>query len=111
MKILIPIYIKNCAHPKSKGTEISNSPQKTTHPVRGVTSIDDVALINIEGAGMIGVSGIAARIFDIIQRKNISVILISQASSEYSICFAVANEFADLTLKILNEEEWLKLIS
>ncbi|WP_186644029.1 bifunctional aspartate kinase/homoserine dehydrogenase I [Fluviispira vulneris] len=99
----IPIYIKNSFNSLVKGTEISDKPRTSDHLIKGVTGIDDVALINIEGAGMIGVSGIAARIFSIIQQKNISVILISQASSEHSICFAVAREYAELTLETLSE--------
>ncbi len=98
----IPIYIKNTLNPKGEGTFISNDSENSNYLIKGVTSIEDVSLINIEGAGMIGVSGIASRIFDIIQRENISVILISQASSEYSICFAVSSLNSDKALKALN---------
>ncbi|KAB8033694.1 bifunctional aspartate kinase/homoserine dehydrogenase I [Fluviispira multicolorata] len=105
----IPIFIKNSFKPLLKGTKISDNPQKTENQIKGVTGIDDVALINIEGAGMIGVSGISARIFDAIQQKNISVILISQASSEYSICFAVSKEYSELTLKTLSETLQLEI--
>lgn len=85
----IPIVIKNTNNPAAKGTTISADSKKSVHPVRGLTCVDQVALINIEGSGMIGVSGIAARVFQVMHQANISVILISQASSEHSICFAV----------------------
>ena len=105
----IPIYIKNTFKPNEKGTYISNNPEEHKYLIKGVTCIDDVSLFNIEGAGMIGVSGIAARIFNIIQRENISVILISQASSEYSICFAVPLLNSLNVLKILNNNLEIEL--
>jgi len=99
----IPIYIKNSLKPSAPGTTISSTSKKSPYLIKALTSIDDIALINIEGAGMIGVSGIAARVFDILQQEKISVILISQASSEYSICFAIANQYADTAVKALHD--------
>ena len=61
-------------------------------PVRGITSIDHVVLGRLEGDGMVGVPGVAMRLFGALARRGVSVILISQASSEHSICFAVAPE-------------------
>lgn len=103
MQQQIPLYIKNSFNSAAKGTYITAQPQSTSYPIKGLTSIDNIALINIEGAGMIGVSGIAARVFQILQHEHISVILISQASSEHSICFAVANADADIAEKELKE--------
>lgn len=97
----IPIVIKNTHNPQAKGTDISAAPEKSSHPVRGLSCVDDVALINIEGSGMIGVSGIAARVFQVMHHANISVILISQASSEHSICYAVAKNQAHLAERAL----------
>lgn len=99
----IPIYIKNSFNPTAPGTCIIANAQKSPHPIRGLSSIDDIALVNIEGAGMIGVSGIAARVFQILHQSAISVILISQASSEHSICFAVRKAQATITHEVLKE--------
>lgn len=102
-ELKIPVYIKNSFNPTAKGTYISAASTKSSYAIKGLTSIDHVALINIEGAGMIDVSGIAARIFQVLQQKNVSVILIAQASSEYSICFAVSAQHADLAMNALEE--------
>jgi aspartokinase/homoserine dehydrogenase 1 len=84
----VPIWIRNTFAPEKRGTLICGAPE-SSHPVKGITSIDRVALINVEGAGMIGVPGTAQRLFAALREHAISVILISQASSEHSICFAV----------------------
>lgn len=99
----IPIYIKNSFHPEAPGTCISAAPLKSPHYVKGLTCIDKIALINVEGAGMIGVSGIAAHVFQILHQAAISVIFISQASSEHSICFAVSSEVGDAAVRALKE--------
>ncbi len=84
----IPIRIRNTFAPEHAGTLICGQPT-SNHLVKGITSIDRVALINVEGAGMIGVPGTAQRLFSALREHGISVILISQGSSEHSICFAV----------------------
>jgi aspartokinase/homoserine dehydrogenase 1 len=84
----IPIRICNTFAPDKAGTLIVAAPE-STHVVKGITSIDDVALVNLEGAGMIGVPGTAHRLFGALHEAGISVILISQGSSEHSICFAI----------------------
>ncbi len=84
----IPIWIRNTFAPEKSGTLICAKPQ-SDQPVKGITSIEHVALVNLEGAGMIGVPGTAHRLFGALREEDISVILISQASSEHSICFAV----------------------
>ncbi len=99
----IPLYIKNSFNPSAAGTHISSSPKKSPFLIKGLTSIDNVTLINIEGTGMTGVSGIAARVFQILHQAQTSVILISQGSSEHSICFAVSNSDTDAAVKALNE--------
>jgi bifunctional aspartokinase / homoserine dehydrogenase 1 len=103
MEHKIPIFIRNSLKPDAQGTKISDIPDKSPGPVRGLSSIEDITLINIEGTGMMGVSGIAARIFQILHQVNISVILISQGSSEHSICFAIHKIHADEAIKVLNE--------
>ncbi|HEX3912542.1 MAG TPA: bifunctional aspartate kinase/homoserine dehydrogenase I [Steroidobacteraceae bacterium] len=84
----IPIFIRNSFAPHKRGTLICASPVSALK-VKGITSIDPVALVNLEGAGMIGVPGTAHRLFGALRDSGISVILISQASSEHSICFAI----------------------
>lgn len=99
----IPIYIKNSYNPTARGTYISRDSTTNGHPVKGLSYIDDIAVINVEGAGMAGVSGTAARIFQIMQECNISVVLTSQASSEHSVCLAVAKKSAQQALNALNQ--------
>ncbi len=84
----IPIYIRNTFAPSKPGTLICSHPTSALK-VKGITSIDPVALVNLEGAGMIGVPGTANRLFGALRDAGISVILISQGSSEHSICFAI----------------------
>jgi aspartokinase/homoserine dehydrogenase 1 len=84
----IPIWIRNTFAPEKAGTLICERPQSQL-AVKGITCIDQVALVNLEGAGMIGVPGTAHRLFGALREHGISVILISQGSSEHSICFAI----------------------
>jgi len=84
----IPIYIRNTFAPAKRGTLICAHPNSALK-VKGITTIDPVALVNLEGAGMIGVPGTAHRLFGALRDAGISVILISQGSSEHSICFAI----------------------
>ena len=85
----INIHIRNSFNPEAMGTRIVANRQDSCGVVQGLTSIDAVAMVSVEGTGMMGVSGVAARTFNVLHQAGISVILISQASSEYSICFAV----------------------
>lgn len=85
----IPIYIRNILNPEFRGTIIGKS--ASSHiPIRGISSIDQIALLRVQGSGMMGVVGIANRLFGALAKNAINVILITQASSEHSICFAVA---------------------
>jgi bifunctional aspartokinase / homoserine dehydrogenase 1 len=85
----IPIRVLNTFEPKLQGTTISKTVSSKAYSITGISSIDDIALVNIQGNGMIGVAGVSAKLFGILADNHISVILISQASSEHSICFAV----------------------
>jgi aspartokinase/homoserine dehydrogenase 1 len=84
----IPIFIRNTFAPQKRGTLICAQPVSALK-VKGITTIDPVAVVNLEGAGMIGVPGTAHRLFGALRDSGISVILISQGSSEHSICFAI----------------------
>ena len=89
----IPIYIRNTFDPGATGSRVSGSADPE-EGIKGITTVDQVALVNLEGTGMIGVPGTADRLFGALRAANISVILISQASSEHSICFAIPSAMA-----------------
>ncbi|MEL7310722.1 MAG: bifunctional aspartate kinase/homoserine dehydrogenase I [Pseudomonadota bacterium] len=84
----IPIYIRSTFAPDTGGTCVSHHSGEA-EPIKGITSIGAMAVVNVEGAGMIGVPGTAHRIFEALRAAEISVTLISQASSEHSVCFVV----------------------
>src|SRR5579871_4625109 len=90
----IPIWIRNTFAPDKAGSLICAEPASLL-PVKGITSIERVALVNLEGTGMIGVPGTAHRLFGALREEGISVILISQGSSEHSICCAIPQEQAE----------------
>ena len=93
----IPIYIKNTFHPFSPGTRIYTSSSTKTDPdkcVCGFSTVENMALINVEGTGMIGVKGVANRLFGALESSGINIVLISQASSEHSITFATSSASA-----------------
>ena len=96
----IPIWIRNTFAPEKAGTLICSRPNPD-QPVKGITSIEDVALLNLEGAGMIGVPGTAHRLFGALREEQISVILISQGSSEHSICCAIPAAQATRAVAVL----------
>lgn len=90
----IPIWIRNTFAPEHPATLICARPQSAL-AVKGITTIENIALLNLEGAGMIGVPGTASRLFGALREEGISVVLISQGSSEHSICCAVPRDQAD----------------
>lgn len=91
----IPIRIRNTFNPDFPGTKISGVSTPRDRVVKGISAVDGVALVNLEGAGMIGVPGTADRLFGALRDAGESVMLISQGSSEHSICFAVREAAAD----------------
>lgn len=99
----IPIKVLNTFDAQNEGTTVLREAQKQDFSITGISSIDDIALINIQGNGMIGVAGVSAKLFSILAKNRISVILISQASSEHSICFAVEPKNAVGVKEILEE--------
>ena len=98
----IPIYIRNSCNPDIPGTKIFKD-AKSVHKIKGLSHIDDIALITIEGSGMIGVPGFAAKVFGILNEINVSVTLITQASSEHSICFAIPSSETKNTVDHLRD--------
>ena len=100
----INLRIKNTLNPSVKGTLIRQNPKPHPYPITGIASIPDAALINIEGSGMIGIPGFASRVFGALARVKVNVIMISQASSEHSICIVCRATEADTALVALREE-------
>jgi len=96
----IPIWIKNTFAPEKAGTLIHDRSEPDPL-VKGITTVEKIALVNLEGAGMIGVPGTAHRLFGALREEGISVILISQGSSEHSICFAVPEAEADRAERVV----------
>lgn len=99
----IPILIKNTFEPTAIGTYISNDIFMQNSPVKGITHIDAITLVTLEGSGMIGVSGSSKRLFEVLSQKNINVIFITQASSEHSICIGILNSDADTAENAINK--------
>lgn len=91
LKKNIPIIIKNTFEPDAPGTYISSNITGSNNPVKGISHIDKIALITLEGSGMIGVTGSSKRLFEVLSNENINVIFITQASSEHSICIGILN--------------------
>jgi len=96
----IPIRIRSTFDPSARGTRVAADPP-AGQQVKGVSAVDGVALINLEGAGMIGVPGTADRLFGALRAAGVSVILISQGSSEHSICFAVPETSAEQVRRVV----------
>jgi bifunctional aspartokinase / homoserine dehydrogenase 1 len=96
----IPIWIRNTFAPQKPGSLICAKPNSKL-PVKGITSIENIAMVNVEGAGMIGVPGTAHRLFGALREEGISVILISQGSSEHSICCAIPGVEADRAARVV----------
>lgn len=105
----IPIYIKNTFSPAARGSRIGPGLAVGADQIKGITSVDDVALVNLEGTGMIGVPGTADRLFGALRSAGISVVLISQASSEHSICFAVPGKHAGAVERVVRQAFVLEL--
>ncbi|MBI5856604.1 MAG: bifunctional aspartate kinase/homoserine dehydrogenase I [Sphingobacteriales bacterium] len=85
----IPVWIKNTFAPQDEGTLIQNETMKNGSPIRGISSISKISLISLEGSGMAGIPGFSKRLFEALANKKINVILITQSSSEHSICVAL----------------------
>lgn len=99
----IPIIIKNTFEPEAKGTFISNNSTSNSNPVKGISHIDNITLITLEGPGMIGVAGSSKRLFEVLSHENVNVIFITQASSEHSICIGILNSDAENAENAINK--------
>ena len=99
----IPIIIKNSFRPMVPGTFISNAARSSTLLIKGISCLTDIALVNIEGTGILSVSGMTARVCDQLNRHGIRVVFIAQASSEHSLCLAIPKLNAAKKLELLSE--------
>jgi len=100
----IPLVIKNTFNPDFPGTIVSDKAEASTLPVKGLSSISEIALLTLQGSGLVGVPGIAGRLFNALANAGISIILITQGSSEHSITFAIPPQFADAARKVVELE-------
>ena len=98
----IPIHIKNTFEPEASGTLITKGQGKQDKIVSGISSVENIALLSLEGPGMVGILGISARFFDVLSRVEINVVLITQASSEHSICVGIAEKDAKKAVEKIN---------
>jgi bifunctional aspartokinase / homoserine dehydrogenase 1 len=91
----IPVTIKNTFAPEDPGTLILANTRVNGSPIRGISSIKNIALLSLEGSGMVGIPGFSKRLFEALAHQEINVVLITQASSEHSICVGVEEKAAD----------------
>jgi aspartokinase/homoserine dehydrogenase 1 len=100
----IPIYIRNTFNPRAGGTRVTENAKESPYAIRGISSMTHVAVIRIQGSGMVGVSGFSSRLFGALARRGLNILLITQSSSEYSICFAVLPEDTESAVMAAHEE-------
>lgn len=105
----IPLWVKNTFNPAYPGTRIVREPESTPGTVKAVTAIKGLSMVTVEGRGMMGVPGIAARTFAAVASQGASVLMISQASSEQSICFIIPTETVPPVIRAIEEEMALEL--
>src|SRR6185503_4589987 len=100
----IPILIKNTFNPDAPGTLISRTADDDGKMAKGITSVGDLALLTLRGPGMVGVPGVAERVFGTLAARRVSVVLISQASSEHTICLGVRSTDASAAVDAIKKE-------
>ncbi|MDR1180297.1 MAG: aspartate kinase [Spirochaetales bacterium] len=100
----IPLQVRNTMNPGAPGTRIARNIRRHSRPITNIASIEDVALVNVEGSGMMGMPGIASRVFAALAKADVNVIMISQASSEHSICIVFRADQAKKALAGLKAE-------
>ncbi|MDG1245707.1 MAG: aspartate kinase, partial [Polaribacter sp.] len=101
----IPVFIKNTFAPQDQGTRIDSKVSKQNGSVvKGISHIDQISLISLEGSGMVGIPGVSKRLFEVLSIAQINVIMITQASSEHSICIAVQTNESQEAKKVIDAE-------
>ena len=91
----IPIYVKNTFDPQAYGTLIEKNPPRSKDSVIGISNSDNIALLSLEGSGMVGIPGFSSRLFETLSQNDINIILITQASSVHTMCIAVSEKDAE----------------
>lgn len=104
VEMSIPLRIRNTLNPEATGTFIAANTSSRARFITGIASIEQVALLNVEGGGMVGLPGIAGRIFTTLAKERINIVMISQASSEHSICFVIPDGDAVRAQRALESE-------
>ncbi|AUC15173.1 bifunctional aspartate kinase/homoserine dehydrogenase I [Tenacibaculum sp. SZ-18] len=99
----IPVVIKNTFEPDKEGTLITQLSEKNL-PVKGITHVENISLLTLEGSGMVGMSGVSNRLFESLSDDNVNVILITQASSEHTICVGVLEEDAEKAVRSISKK-------
>ncbi len=107
----IPIAIKNTFQPEFSGTSIRHDCSPSNLTIKGISSINQISIINLEGSGMVGKAGFSGRLFSLLAREQINVILITQSSSEHSITFAIRPEDALKAQYLIGQEFDLELLT
>jgi aspartokinase/homoserine dehydrogenase 1 len=107
----IPIVIKNTFEPDFEGTVIRHDCKPSNLPIKGISSINNISILNLEGSGMVGKSGFSGRLFSLLAREQINVILITQSSSEHSITFAVQPGDSEKARLLIEQEFELELVA
>lgn len=99
----IPIYVKNTFEPLDPGTLIERNPPEGHNKIKGISSSNKIALLSMEGSGMVGIPGYSSRLFDTLTKNNVNIILITQASSVHTMCIAIDEADADKAKKATDE--------
>ncbi|MEO9050369.1 MAG: bifunctional aspartate kinase/homoserine dehydrogenase I, partial [Ginsengibacter sp.] len=103
MRKNIPVWVKSTFAPEHHGTLIENYSIKNGDSVRGISSINKIALLSLEGSGMAGIPGFSKRLFETLAKEEINVVLITQSSSEHSICVGVEEASAEKAKRAVDE--------
>ncbi|MCQ2975422.1 MAG: aspartate kinase [Bacteroidales bacterium] len=100
----IPMVIKNTFKPEDPGTYVSKETEHTENAIKAFSTMDNIAVITFSGTGLVGTTGIAGRLFTTLSNNNINIIIITQASSEQSICIAIESNDAEKATQSINKE-------
>jgi bifunctional aspartokinase / homoserine dehydrogenase 1 len=103
MRADIPVRIRNTFIPADPGTLVQNAAVRNGSNIRGISSIGRIALLSLEGSGMVGIPGFSRRLFESLSQESINVILITQASSEHSICVGIEDTVVNRAKKVVDK--------
>jgi aspartokinase/homoserine dehydrogenase 1 len=104
LDLKIPIHIKNTLKPEDRGTVISKKSNGTRGAAKGISNISNIALLTLQGNGMVGIPGFSKRLFETLAQNKINIILITQASSEHSICLGIDANDTELAKTFVDAE-------